>query len=59
MSESSNDDTVLARLDSVIEQMDVIRDQLGAIKRHCAIVTELLSRMLAKEDREYDDQDSE
>jgi hypothetical protein len=59
MSESSNDDTILARLDSVIEQMDVIRDQLGTIKKHCAIVTELLSRMLAKEDHVYDDEDSE
>ena len=54
-----DEEAIIVRLDSVVNQMDVIREQLTTINDHCATLTALLTRMLAKGGDEYDDEDSE
>ncbi len=56
---SLDEDAIIVRLDSVVNQMDVIREQLKTINDHCANLTALLTRMLAKGGDEYDAEDSE
>jgi hypothetical protein len=50
---------VLTRLDSIIEQMDTVTNQLRLMNEYCARLTVLVEHALAKGEDIFDDEDSE
>jgi hypothetical protein len=64
MSDSQEENTVpmeelVTRVDHILNEMDLIKEQLQIIQKYCETLTELVAQMSAKAEGPHDDEDSE